>query len=192
MNKLTIVSALVMGLFAQGTFAAGSNNAGVSDGTITFTGVVTDSPCTVSTNSVNQTIPMGQIKTADVTGADGVSLGNKTAFNIKLENCDATWTTGTPAAAWTKLAVTFTDNNSPSNVSKVLQNAGTATGVSVGLLEKNGTTDITLGTPASDISVANTGGPQVLPFFAQFVKEGAANGTPGSIEAKADFVVEYK
>lgn len=192
MNKLTTVSVLVMGLFAQGVFAAGTNNAGTTDGTITFTGVVTDSPCTVSTSSVNQTVPMGQIKTSDVTGSDGANLGSKTAFNIKLEGCDATWTTGTPADKWTKLAVKFTDNASPTNDSKKLQNTGTSAGVTVGLLEGNGTTDITLGTAAADITPTNTGGPQILPFYAHFVKDGTAAGKAGTIEAKADFIVEYK
>lgn len=187
MRKLTTISVLAMGLFAPGVFA---NGASVADGTITFTGVVTDSPCTVATSSVNQTVPMGQIKTSAVTGSDGAVLGNRTAFDIKLEGCDATWKN--PAdAAWTKLAVKFTDNALSSNTSSKLHNSGTAAGVTVGLLDSDGTTGITLGTPATEITPSNTGTPQILTYFAQFVRDGAATASAGTIEAKADFVIEY-
>lgn len=180
--SITVISGLLMGMFAQGALAA-------VDGTITFTGKVTDAPCTVSTSNLNQTVILGQIKTADVTGADRADLKHKTPFQINLQNCSPTLSDGT--TSWNKMAVTFTDNADASNTTSVLNNSGSARGVSVGLQNQNGT-DITLGTASADINAATSLTSQVLPFYAHFVKVGTEAGTPGTVEAKSDFVVSYK
>lgn len=188
MKKLTVVSALLMGLFAQGAFAA-TNNAGAADGTITFTGTVTDAPCVVDTSSANQIVPLGQIKTSAVTGTDGADLKHSTPFNIVLKNCAATLSDG--KTAWDKMSVMFTDNADASNVTKVLENTGTASGISIGLKDMKDA-DITLGTVSADIAMVKGASVQTLPFKAHFVKVGTTAGTVGTVEAKADFLVEYK
>ncbi|HEY2454227.1 MAG TPA: fimbrial protein [Scandinavium sp.] len=182
MKKLAILSALLGGMFIQGAFAA-------ADGTITFNGTITDSPCTVASSSINQTVQMGQIKTSAVTGADGTDLGSKTPFNIDLQNCSPTLKDGT--TTWTKMQVMFTDNIDPANTSKVLVNSGTGIGVSVGLLNSADSSEITLGTASKDLLAVPSVSGQSLPFYAHFVKAGAGAGSAGDIIAKADFQVSY-
>lgn len=76
--KMAAVAALVMGTvnFAN---AAGSNT-----GTVTFTGTIEDSPCSIVVGDEHQTVNLGHIGTGSLLGGKSSSMVD---FKIGLENC---------------------------------------------------------------------------------------------------------
>ncbi|WP_213133028.1 fimbrial major subunit StfA [Citrobacter sp. FP75] len=75
--KTAVSAALVMG-FAS--FA----NAGTNTGTVTFTGTIEDSPCSIVVGDEHQTVNLGHIGTGSLLGGKSSSMVD---FNINLENC---------------------------------------------------------------------------------------------------------
>ncbi|MBA1198610.1 MAG: type 1 fimbrial protein [Sphingobacteriales bacterium] len=59
-----------------------------ADGQIEFTGVVNDNACTINSQSVTQSVDMGQVRIADFPNTVGAlaTTGSK-PFSIALENC---------------------------------------------------------------------------------------------------------
>lgn len=59
-----------------------------ADGQIEFTGVVNDNACTINSQSVTQSVDMGQVRIADFPNTVGAlaTTGSK-PFSISLENC---------------------------------------------------------------------------------------------------------
>lgn len=76
--KIAVAAALTMGIsnFAS---AAGSNT-----GTVTFTGTVEDSPCSVVVGDEHQTVNLGHIGTGSLLGG---KASEAVKFNIRLTNC---------------------------------------------------------------------------------------------------------
>ena len=85
--KKTIVSlAVVSSLFTGAVMAAPAAN-DASTATLDFTGRVTSSLCQVDTNSVNQTIELGEVSSAALK-ATGTAPAK--SFDVSLVNCDTT------------------------------------------------------------------------------------------------------
>lgn len=76
--KIAAVAALVMG---ASNFA---NAAGVNTGTVTFTGTIEDSPCSIVVGDEHQTVNLGHIGTGSLLGGKNSSAVD---FKIGLENC---------------------------------------------------------------------------------------------------------
>lgn len=76
--KAAVAAALVMGV---SSFA---NAAGSNTGTVTFTGTIEDSPCSIVVGDEHQTVNMGHIGTGSLMGGKQSSMVD---FNIGLENC---------------------------------------------------------------------------------------------------------
>lgn len=83
LNKLALVLGLGLSVAAGSTFAADP----VKDqghGTVKFVGSIIDAPCSITPDTENQTVPLGQISTAAL--KDG-GRSNSRDFKISLENC---------------------------------------------------------------------------------------------------------
>lgn len=81
-KKYSVLScaALVASFLATATHAA--------DGQIEFTGVVNDNACTINSQSITQSVDMGQVRIADFPNTVGALATNEaTPFSISLENC---------------------------------------------------------------------------------------------------------
>ncbi|ONF91400.1 fimbrial protein [Salmonella enterica subsp. enterica serovar Typhimurium] len=76
--KAAVAAALVMGV---SSFA---NAAGSNTGTVTFTGTIEDSPCSIVVGDEHQTVNLGHIGTGSLMGGKESS---KVDFHIGLENC---------------------------------------------------------------------------------------------------------
>lgn len=76
--KVAVAAALVMGI-SHCANAAGSNT-----GTVTFTGTIEDSPCSVVVGDEHQTVNLGHIGTGSLKGGKTSSMVD---FKIGLENC---------------------------------------------------------------------------------------------------------
>ena len=103
--KTAVAAAMVMG------FASYANAMGSNTGTVTFTGTIEDSPCSIVVGDEHQTINMGHIGTGSLANGGQSSM---VPFQIRLENCVF-------ANNETKMSTTFTStlNESTANAGNV-------------------------------------------------------------------------
>ncbi|MGH8449364.1 fimbrial protein [Pseudomonas sp.] len=173
MKKSLIAAALLTG-------SAFASMANAADGTINFTGTITDVACTVTTGTASQTVAMGTIASSAL-GTVGATSA-PTRFNIVLTTCPATVTSAT---------IKFDGPANPANSSLLaLTNvAGVATGVGIGLYQQDAVTQIPVG-GASASQALSTSTDTTFNFIAKYV---ATNATvvAGSANAVSDFTVIY-
>jgi len=79
--KKIILASLISGTMSVSAFAAGSNQ---GHGKITFKGEIIDAPCSISSDSIDQTVELGQISNTVL--ANGGASSPK-QFTIQLEDC---------------------------------------------------------------------------------------------------------
>jgi len=167
----------MMALLVGSAFASVANAA---DGTINFTGKVTDEACTVNPSSATQTVNLGSVRTGGF-NASGTTA-SPTRFSITLTSC--------PAAA--KTAVLKFDGPTSSGNSNYLaltSGAGVATGVAIGLFESDSTTLIPVGS-ASTTKTLVSGADTTIQFVAKYIST-AATVVPGTANAVSNFTVSY-
>ncbi|WP_313448766.1 fimbrial protein [Atlantibacter hermannii] len=93
-SKLTLAVVLAAMSMSASVLAA--------DGTVNFTGTITDKACTVDTGSKNQTVDMGTVATTAF-GAKGDTAAAK-SFTIKLTTCPTDVTTNGAAVRFDGMA----------------------------------------------------------------------------------------
>ncbi|QKN79769.1 fimbrial protein [Scandinavium goeteborgense] len=148
-------------------------------GQITFTGSIIDAPCSISPESQDQTVPLGEISSAAL--KDG---GTSTAvpFTIDLDNCDTSGLTDKT------VSVTFTGAASDVGTNLLALN-GDAKGAGIGIKDVAGN-DIVLGT-ATDPQNVNDSNNQL--HFSAFLQGDNASGAiiPGGFTSVAQFTLAY-
>ena len=155
-----------------------------ADGTINFTGSLTDATCVVKVNntSADGTVALPAISKASLSSA-GVVAG-ATAFTLNLTGC----TTGNTVNAYFEAGSTVDSNTGN------LINSGTANNVQVQLLTNSGT-PIAVGSSsqASSSGVSMTASPSVtsgaLYYIAQYYATGAS--TSGSVNTSVTYSLVY-
>ncbi|MEX1843614.1 type 1 fimbrial protein [Enterobacter cloacae] len=174
--KLTLI-ALALPLMIGSAVA----NAQVKDqghGTVTFTGSIIDSPCSISPDTVDQTISLGEVSNKTLENG-GRSAAHP--FNIKLEGCDTT-TANT-------VSTTFTGAESSTQAGH-LGITGSAKGAAIVLTDGSGA-DITLGQPTAAQKIQD--GSNTLLFSAYMEGDsGSSTITPGDFQGVADFTLAYQ
>lgn len=147
-------------------------------GTITFTGSIIDAPCSISPDSVDQTVKLGEISNValNANGYTGTSIPRP--FEIKLENCDTT----------TSSQVTTTFTGAEGATPNHLGITGTASGASIVLTDGSGK-PITLGEPTDPHMIQD--GNNTLMFSAYLQGDGASAVVPGDFSSIADFTLAY-
>lgn len=176
--KIKHISSAIGLVFALSSGAAFSADQG--QGTVTFKGSIIDSPCSITPESADQTVNMGQVSNKAL--VDG-KKSTPRPFYIKLENCDvATLTDKT-------VTTTFTGTASaaqPDNLSLV----GTAQGAAIVLTNGDGTA-IKLGEASRPSAVQD--GNNTLTFAAYLQGDGgAATVVPGEFTSVANFTLAYQ
>lgn len=141
--------------------------------------------CDFGANGLNRTVTLPTVSASALNGA--TQTAGATPFSLYINCTNAV-----------KVTYTFFDQLDPLNGVAVLTNppgvfntpTSTAGGVKVRL------TDRTLGAPVTigaDRTVPNPGGPNTLPFIAEYYRGGAAGTvTPGSVNAVAQIIVNYQ
>ncbi|MGP2706387.1 fimbrial protein, partial [Serratia marcescens] len=79
LNKIMLTAVLAFGVSSL------AHAADQGHGKVTFTGSIIDAPCSISPETVDQTVDMGQVSNV------ALKNGGKSAprqFDIKLEQCD--------------------------------------------------------------------------------------------------------
>lgn len=180
MKKLAIVVLSALSLTSTAALAAGAT---VNGGTVHFKGEVVNAACAVDAGSLDQTVTMGQVRTAKLEAAGKTS--SAVGFNIQLNDCDTTVST--------KASVAFTgitiDSANPTVLALQSSAAGSATNVGIQILDQTGTP---LELNGADFSSATTlnDGTNVIPFQARYYATDAAG--PGTANADATFKVQYQ
>jgi major type 1 subunit fimbrin (pilin) len=155
----------------------------VNGGTVHFKGEVVNAACAVDAGSIDQTVQLGQVRSAKLATAGNTSTA--VGFNIQLNDCDTT--------VATKASVAFTGTAIDSTNSTVLalQNsaAGGATNVGVQILDRTGT-PLALDGAAFGAKTTLNDGTNVIPFQARYYATGVA--TAGTANADATFKVQYE
>ena len=182
--RKTLLRALIGASILSAGYASAATT--VAGGTVHFTGQIVNAACAVSSTSSNQTVNLGQYRTANFTAVGAYS--GKVPFTIKLEDCDPTVST-TAAVAFSGSA-DGNDNTvlSTSNISG--GSAGAAAGVGIEISDSKGTvlapTGAAFSSPQTLITGSNT-----LNFNARY-KSTLANVTPGEADADATFTMQYE
>ncbi|EFN6773608.1 type-1 fimbrial protein subunit A [Escherichia coli] len=181
--KIKTLAIVVLSALSLSSAAALADTTTVNGGTVHFKGEVVNAACAVDAGSVDQTVQLGQVRTASLKqdGATSSAVG----FNIQLNDCD------TDVAS--KAAVAFLGTTIDRNHTNVLalqsSAAGSATNVGVQILDKTGTALALDGASFSAQTTLNNG-TNTIPFQARYYAIGAA--TPGAANADATFKVQYQ
>lgn len=174
LNKLMV--AMGFGLF----IAAGAANADYTDqghGTVTIKGSIIDAPCSITPETTDQTVELGQVSNKQLKNS---GKSSPRPFNIKLENCDLEPGKNT-------VQITYTGMASAGNP-ELIGMTGSAEGASIGLTNGAGEL-IKLGEP-TDVTIQN--GNNTLSFSAYLQGDGAsATIVPGSFQSVVDFNLVY-
>ncbi|HHQ6577285.1 TPA: fimbrial protein [Serratia fonticola] len=170
LNKIMMATVVAFGI------SSAANAANQGSGTVKFEGSIIDAPCSISADTMNQTVSLGQIsKVALANGGQSTPV----SFDITLENCDIS----------TKQSVQTTFNGAASaNNADLLGIAGTAQGAGVAISQ--GGMPVKLNTPTSAQNLND--GTNTLQFAAYLKGETAtAVITPGDFYAVANFALAY-
>ncbi|MGL4429836.1 MAG: fimbrial protein [Silvania sp.] len=174
MNLKKIVLAMAM---ASGMAMGAAHAADQGHGTVTFTGSIIDAPCSISPDSIDQTVNLGEVSS---TALKDSGTSEPRPFDIKLEQCDTT-TSKT-------VTTTFTGAASAGNPD-LLGITGTAKGASIAITNGSGEV-VKLGTATAPQTLQD--GNNTLEFSAYLQGDGAsATIVPGSFQSVADFTLAY-
>lgn len=165
--------ALVLSGFGTGAMAS-------TDGTVKFNGEIVDTPCVVSTDSTDQTVTLGKVKSSTFAAVKDTSADQ--GFSIKLEECDAS------VKKTANVIFTGSQDSTDNTLLAISNVAGAATGVGIEIMNNDGTA-IPMGEAGADNTLQN--GENTLNFKAHY-KSTAASVTPGVANSQADFQVTYK
>jgi len=174
--------------FALAAMVAGlalSSSAAAADGTITFTGAITDTTCTVSVNGsgTSASVLLPTVQTSALT-ATGATAGT-TPFDIVLSGC----TGGTLNTASTH----FESGTNVDASSGRLNNsnvAGSASNVQLQLLNASHGAIAAGAASQNDLPVSITSGGGTLSYYVQYYATGAA--TSGSVSSYVDYSISYQ
>lgn len=177
-------AAVVLGFVLASSTASAADPAPApgsqGQGKVTFKGSVIDSPCSITSETANQTVDMGQISNSALKKA---GKSTPRPFSIKLENCDVSSLTNKTVTA------TFTGTASkaqPTNLALVGQVSGAA------LVITNGDgASVSLGSPTQPTSVHNGNNTLSYAAYLQGDSEKVAI-VPGDFSSVANFTLAYQ
>ncbi|MDM4921317.1 type 1 fimbrial major subunit FimA (plasmid) [Escherichia coli] len=168
--KIKTLAIVVLSALSLSSAAALADTTTVNGGTVHFKGEVVNAACAVDAGSVDQTVQLGQVRTASLKQAGATS--SAVGFNIQLNDCDTT--------VATKAAVAFLGTAIDATRTDVLalqsSAAGSATNVGVQILDRTGNA-LTLDGATFSAQTTLNNGTNTIPFQARYYAIGEA--TPG-------------
>ncbi|QJW53193.1 Fimbria A protein [Serratia plymuthica] len=181
LNKIMMAAVLAFGATSM------MANAAVKDqghGTVTFKGAIIDAPCSITPESADQTVNLGQISNVALKGGGQSTPKN---FQIKLENCELT----TDEKAKNN-AVTITFTGAAAAGDKTLLGiTGTAKGAGIAITDGSGKL-IELGAASNAQALGNGNNTLSFSAYLQGSKASGAVVTPGEFQSVADFTLAYQ
>lgn len=168
---------LAVAVMASSVFAT---SAIASNGAVNFTGTITDEVCTIDTDSVNQTVPMGNIGSNSFKAA-GDTAGAK-SFKLVLKDCPPSVTGAT---------VRFDGEQASGDNGVLALTAGNETATNVGIQITDAKNKVVpLYTDSSSYPLVSTG-PNTLSFRAAYIAL-ADEVTAGNANAVTQFTIAYE
>lgn len=165
--KIKTLAIVVLSALSLSSTAALAAATTVNGGTVHFKGEVVNAACAVDAGSVDQTVQLGQVRTASLAqeGATSSAVG----FNIQLNDCD------TNVASKAAVAFLGTAIDAAHTTVLALQSsaAGSATNVGVQILDRTGVALTLDGATFSSETTLNNG-TNTIPFQARYFATGAA------------------
>lgn len=159
--KIKTLAIVVLSALSLSSAAALADTTTVNGGTVHFKGEVVNAACAVDAGSVDQTVQLGQVRTASLKQAGATS--SAVGFNIQLNDCDTT--------VATKAAVAFLGTAIDATHTDVLalqsSAAGSATNVGVQILDRTGAALALDGATFSSETTLNNG-TNTIPFQARY------------------------
>lgn len=181
--KIKALAIVTLSALSLSSTAVLADTTTVNGGSVHFKGEIVNAACAVDAGSVDQTVQLGQVRSAKLATAGATS--SAVGFNIQRNDCDTT--------VATKASVAFSGTTVDSSNTGVLalqsSAAGGATNVGVQILDKTGTPLELDGASFSTATTLNDG-TNVIPFQARYYATGAA--TAGIANADATFKVQYE
>ncbi|MEN0635538.1 MULTISPECIES: type 1 fimbrial major subunit FimA [Enterobacteriaceae] len=182
-KKFVITALSVFSLSSAAAMAATTGVTTVNGGTVHFKGEIINAACDVDAGSIDQTVQLGQVRSAKLATAGSTSPA--VGFNIKLADCDT--------SVATKASIAFSGTAVDTTNTSVLALQGTAAGgatnVGVQILDKT-STPLTLDGATFKAATTLSDGTNIIPFQARYYATGAA--TAGAANADATFKVQYE
>ncbi|MHC3772536.1 type 1 fimbrial major subunit FimA [Pantoea agglomerans] len=184
LKKLAVVMSTAVALFA-GVAHADTTPITVNGGTVHFKGKLVAAPCSVSTDTSDQEVKLGEYTTHHFKSA-GV-LGSIVPFQIKLEDCDTSVAT-TAAVAFSGRADATDATLLAVDQDLSSSNSGTATNIGIQILDNTSAVVKLDGSTFTDKTTL-IDGENILKFAAQYKSTGVA--TAGDANADANFIMQY-
>lgn len=190
MFKKTLLAVVTTAVFSATAFNASAEDQG--HGIVTVSGTVITAPCSVTPESSQIDVDLGQVADSVLNGGQ---YSQPADFSIKLRDCILSTTDDKGVKTTTdKVNVTFTSANVDSNDASLMVNTkesnyGGATGVGVRIMDA-GYNTVTLGS-AVPVVFTDTNPTQNLDFHARMESKGK-NATEGDVYAQANYVLAYK
>ncbi|HAV9615276.1 TPA: fimbrial protein [Escherichia coli] len=182
--KINILPIVVLSaLSLNSAMALADNYAMVNGGTVHFKGEVVNAACAVDAGSIDQTVQMGQVRSAKL--ATSGSTSSAVGFNIQLNDCDTDVSTKASVA----FSGTAIDTTNPTVLALQGSASGSATNVGIQILDNKGKPLALDGATFSNAIKLNDS-TNVIPFQARYYATGAA--TAGAANADATFKVQYE
>jgi len=156
--------------------AASGTVGGQGHGTVHFKGEIIDAPCSISPETADQTVDLGQVSNSALKDS---GTSSPVSFEIKLQNCDIS-TFKTVTATWS--------GTPDQNMKTAWGITGTASGAAI-ILRDASQKDIELGkeTAPTNLTADNT-----TIAMSAFLKGNGQTVVPGSFTGVADYVLSYQ
>ncbi|WP_312951734.1 fimbrial protein BcfA [Superficieibacter sp.] len=171
--------AMAMTAISTGGTAMAAEASTVTGGTVNFVGQVVDAACSVTADSIDQTVTLGQVRSSKLTTA-GMTANQKEDFNIKLEDCDITVSQNA--------AVIFNGQQDPTQIGALVNTAGAGAASNVAL-QLYGPDGQVLNVGESSSTVTLIDGGNTIPLSVDYIATGEA--TSGTVAATATFSMVY-
>ncbi|EPN2806505.1 fimbrial protein [Serratia marcescens] len=169
-KKLMVVSFVSLSVMSSSCFAADQGH-----GKVGMVGSIISTPCSISPESIEQTVNLGQVLGA-VLEREGKSTPR--AFDIKLENCEV--------GSGQSITVTFNGVASTQN-DNLLAISGTASGAGIAITHDDNV--VKPGGTTKAIPLVN--GNNMIHFTTYIQGESGKNIIPGDFSAVANFSLNY-
>ncbi|MGO3395310.1 MAG: fimbrial protein [Serratia proteamaculans] len=175
-KKLMAVSLISLGMVSSVCVAA---DQGHGKATMVGSIVSTQASCSISPESADQTINLGQVADTTLLAGNGSGQSTPSPFSINLENCEVSGSNS--------VNVTFSGMEGKDGRLGI---SGDASGASIAFTDGTGEL-IKLGHPSKSFTLQN--GNNTLSFTAYLQGDGVSgNIKPGDYQAVADFTVTYQ
>ncbi|MBV7414941.1 fimbrial protein [Aeromonas sp. sif2433] len=156
----------------------------VTGGTVYFNGEVVNAACAVSSDSMDQTVYLDQVRTAAFNSTSDAPANQPESFEIKLVDCDST------VQATAAVSFSGTTVGSKTSVLANTAGAGAAQGVGLMLMGPDGAVlELNTGLPSSSVSVMD--GTTIIPLTVDYISTSTVV-TPGPVSSVANFNVHYE